>query len=58
LATLRSVPAYARVDLLDGDDGPKVAEVELVEPYLWFEVEPEAADRLAGLLVARVARHS
>ena len=58
LATLRSVPAYARVDLLDADDGPKVAELELVEPYLWFEVEPEAADRLAGLLVARVARHS
>jgi glutathione synthase/RimK-type ligase-like ATP-grasp enzyme len=57
LTTLRAVPAYGRVDLIrDDEQRPRVIEMELVEPYLWFEVAPEAADRLASLLMARIAR--
>ncbi len=57
LATLRTVPAYARVDLIrDEQQRPRVVELELVEPYLWFEIAPQAADRLASLLMARIAR--
>jgi glutathione synthase/RimK-type ligase-like ATP-grasp enzyme len=58
LAALRSAPVYARVDLLfDGDD-PRVVELELVEPYLYLEMAPEAAERLAGQLVRRAADRS
>ena len=55
LAALRSTPLYARVDLLFDRDGPRVIELELVEPYLFFEMAPEAAERLAGQIVRRAA---
>jgi hypothetical protein len=43
--------AYARVDLVDGDDGrPVVMEVELVEPSLFLDLAPGAAVRLAEAL--------
>ncbi len=43
--------AYARVDLVDGDDGrPVVMEVELVEPSLFLDLAPGAAERLADTL--------
>jgi glutathione synthase/RimK-type ligase-like ATP-grasp enzyme len=57
LGTLRAAPAYARVDLLHDGRRPRVVELELVEPYLWFEAAPHAADRLAGVLLARIASH-
>jgi glutathione synthase/RimK-type ligase-like ATP-grasp enzyme len=44
---------YARVDLLDGETGPVVLEVELIEPTLHLLHAPEAAGRLAAAL-ARV----
>lgn len=44
---------YARVDLVDGDDGrPVVMEVELVEPSLFLDLTPGAANRLADALRA------
>jgi hypothetical protein len=47
--------AYARVDLVDGDDGrPIVMEVELVEPSLFLDLAPGAAERLADTLRARL----
>ena len=58
LATLRSTPLYARVDLLFDGDGPRVVELELVEPYLYLEMAPEAAERLAGHVVRRAAERS
>jgi glutathione synthase/RimK-type ligase-like ATP-grasp enzyme len=58
LATLSGVPAYARVDLIHDGDRYRLVELELVEPYLWFEVQPQAAERLAGVLVATAARQS
>jgi O-ureido-D-serine cyclo-ligase len=39
---------YARVDLLASEDGPKVIEVELIEPSLFFETDPPSADRFAA----------
>jgi hypothetical protein len=49
------VPLYARVDLVPGDDGaPLVLEVELTEPSLNLPVAPEAAQRLAAAITARL----
>jgi glutathione synthase/RimK-type ligase-like ATP-grasp enzyme len=42
---------YARVDLVPRADGtPAVLELELLDPALFFEVRPEAADRFAEVL--------
>lgn len=50
-------PLYARVDLVDDPEhGPLLMELELVEPELFFRVNPPAADRLASLLLERAAR--
>jgi len=57
LGTLRTTPAYARVDLLHDGTRPRVVELELVEPYLWLEMAPHAADLLADELVRRVVHH-
>jgi glutathione synthase/RimK-type ligase-like ATP-grasp enzyme len=43
---------YARVDLVDGEDGPLVLELELTEPSLFLAHAPGAADRLAAAIVA------
>ncbi len=43
--------AYARVDLLaDGEGGPVVSEVELIEPDLFLRYAPPSAARLAEVL--------
>jgi glutathione synthase/RimK-type ligase-like ATP-grasp enzyme len=44
--------AYARVDLVDSDAGPRVMELELIEPELFFRHCPEAAERLAAAVLA------
>jgi len=50
------VPLYARVDMLRGAQGaPVVLELEAVEPNLYFDQAPEAAQRLAKAIVARAA---
>jgi glutathione synthase/RimK-type ligase-like ATP-grasp enzyme len=51
LATLDDVPDYARVDIVPSQGGPLLMELELVEPALYFEVVPEAAPRLAALIL-------
>ncbi len=44
-------PLYARVDLLEGEQGePLLLELELAEPSLFFAQCPEAADRLIAAL--------
>ncbi len=46
---------YARVDLIPDDAGaPVVLELELAEPSLFLRLAPEAVDRLADAIVARV----
>jgi len=48
---LFGVPSYARVDLIEGAGGDHlVSELELVEPALFFNLEPQGAGRLAATL--------
>ena len=50
------VPAYARVDLIEDRDGrPRLLELELAEPSLFFAHAPGSARRFAEVLLARVA---
>ncbi|HET6602684.1 MAG TPA: hypothetical protein VFG21_00495 [Xanthomonadaceae bacterium] len=47
-------PAYARVDVLPAAEGPRLLELELVEPSLFFAHAPGAADRFVQSLLARL----
>lgn len=52
---LAGAPAYARVDLVDGDDGaPRVMELELIEPNLFLAPHPETASAFAHSLKAHI----
>ena len=56
--TLAAMPfgelLYARVDLIHDDDGaPRVLELELTEPSLFFEHAPGSADRFARAIIER-----
>ncbi|MEU2285482.1 hypothetical protein ABZ614_26715 [Streptomyces sp. NPDC013178] len=43
---------YARVDLVDGDDGePRVMELELVEPNLFLFLHPDSVPRVAEAIL-------
>jgi glutathione synthase/RimK-type ligase-like ATP-grasp enzyme len=51
----RSELLYARVDLIPGADGrPRLVELELTEPSLYFSFGEGAARRLADLVIERV----
>lgn len=50
LAAVGGDPTYARVDLVRVDDVLQLMELELIEPELFLQLAPDAADRLAGLL--------
>ncbi len=44
----KELPIYARVDVFtDNNNKLAIAELELIEPELWFRNHPEAADELA-----------
>ncbi|HYP41698.1 MAG TPA: hypothetical protein VEX13_15175 [Chloroflexia bacterium] len=46
-------PLYARVDLVRDDQGqPRLMELELVEPSLFFTFAPEAAERMAEAIAS------
>lgn len=45
---------YARVDLVETARGPLLMELELIEPELYFLLAPEAADRMADAILARL----
>jgi hypothetical protein len=47
VADLERVPAYARVDIVPAASGTVLMELELIEPTLYFGLEPSAAQRLA-----------
>jgi glutathione synthase/RimK-type ligase-like ATP-grasp enzyme len=57
LAYLDAPLVYARVDLVHGEDGPMVIELELIEPELFLGVEPSAPARLAELVAGYPAYH-
>jgi hypothetical protein len=49
------VPLYARVDLIRDDTGqPRVLELEMTEPSLFFRHAPGSAGRLADAVLARL----
>ena len=51
LATIPEPLLYARVDLLTTDAGPAVIELELIEPALYFRMDPGASGRFADALL-------
>ncbi len=45
------LPLYARVDIFyDNQNQLALAELELIEPELWFRLEPRSADKLAQVI--------
>lgn len=46
--------AYTRVDLVRGDDGPQLLELELTEPSLFFLQAPGGAQRFAAAIRSRL----
>jgi glutathione synthase/RimK-type ligase-like ATP-grasp enzyme len=50
-----AVPAYARVDVVEGDDGaPLLLELELTEPSLFFAGEPGRLSQFAAAIRRRL----
>ncbi|GGR89554.1 hypothetical protein GCM10010269_30810 [Streptomyces humidus] len=48
---------YARVDLVDGDDGrPRVMELELVEPNLFLFLHPQSTPKVVTAILAAADR--
>jgi hypothetical protein len=48
------VPLYARIDLVRGPDGsPRVLELELAEPSMYFPHAPGSATRFAAAIIRR-----
>ncbi|MFV1990569.1 MAG: hypothetical protein ACC652_07495, partial [Acidimicrobiales bacterium] len=59
MAALDETPTYARVDLVDGNDGqPLLLELELIEPYLFMESRPKSAAMFASAVLKRLALFS
>lgn len=54
MATAGDATLYARVDLVESARGPLLMELELIEPELYFRLAPEAADRMADAILARL----
>ena len=55
LATLPSMPLYARVDGIVRDGILVVIEVEVLEPALFMEIDPLSAERFAAATMKRLA---
>ena len=54
LAAAPGDPAYARVDLVRGNDGElKIMELELIEPSLWLEHAPDKGESFAAAIRRR-----
>lgn len=48
LATLSDIPLYARVDFMTDSRGALLLELELVEPYLFFEFSNSSAEKFVN----------
>lgn len=47
-------PAYARIDVVTDNEGmPALSEIELIEPELWFRLQPNAAELFATAIKDR-----
>ncbi|MBX9721913.1 MAG: hypothetical protein K2X81_11000 [Candidatus Obscuribacterales bacterium] len=59
LSFLKEKPLYARVDLVrNSKNQPLLMELELLEPSLFLQTKPSAAELFADALLGRVACHS
>jgi len=60
LAALAAAPtkaAYARVDMVTGDDGQlRIMELELIEPALWLERAPDGGASFAAAIISAAGR--
>jgi glutathione synthase/RimK-type ligase-like ATP-grasp enzyme len=55
LRHLKEVPLYARVDLIrDNSNKPVLIELELVEPSLFLQTNPESAEKFADAIIERM----
>lgn len=45
-------PSYARVDFVPTDRGPLLMELELIEPSLFFYLNPASAEKLADVILS------
>jgi glutathione synthase/RimK-type ligase-like ATP-grasp enzyme len=54
VAALAPKPLYARVDIVPTQRGARLMELELIEPTLYFGLNPDAAERLARCVLAAV----
>lgn len=55
LSALPSRSLYARVDLIDTGNGFAIMEVELIEPSLYFNMDPKSAQRFVDVFAAKYA---
>jgi glutathione synthase/RimK-type ligase-like ATP-grasp enzyme len=55
MAVVPSAPLYARVDVVESARGPLLMEIELIEPELYFLFVPDAATRMAQLIIDRLS---
>ncbi len=58
LDVLDEAPAYARVDFVPTESGPQLMELELIEPSLFFEFDPKAAETFADVLIGLLDTHT
>lgn len=58
MAALPETPLYARIDLVDVEGHPRLMELELIEPELFFLFVPEAAVEFADIVRERIAEHT
>lgn len=56
LAARFGTPLYVRVDMVPGPSGPVVMEIEAVEPCLYLDLVPGAAERFADAVRTRLTR--
>lgn len=52
VASLQPAPLYSRVDLVRSDRGFELMELELIEPSLYFNMDPDSPERFARCLDA------
>lgn len=54
IAFIDQLPLYVRVDLIEGDEGPLLIELELIEPSLFLTVCEGSAERFAAAIATRL----
>ena len=51
-ASCRAAPIYARVDVVPTPEGPRLMELELIEPDLGLRLQPPSIAALACAILA------